>query len=591
MTKSSMVRESVINGYLNGKSYEEIANDNNIARGSVFNIIQSWIAQIGIPDIDELREFSVIVKKSGITIKQCAQSFRFIQIMASLGIRDEIDSVNIISKNSKNHPVLTSRDNFYYFIEFIYNQCKNLGIKSTDVVGWMQDMIDFSSLIFDNDDNSTSRFERNIDEMKSRDNNKKFLYKNSAKPRNNETNVQIPFISKISGYIEQKKLECQNLDLNNKELHRQIEELEEQKNKRTYNIINLKKKESVSLRYLDWYNNLKEGLLDQYDINLEEEINSFVNMFNDFKDHGYDAHAIVKEHNQIVSLRAEKDSMQGIVESHKYTRDELLNEIERLKQSEEYSKQSIKIVTELHNAGFGFEELRQLKDTVVEISVENNISWFEAGKKFIKDIENQYDNKLGFEPKIMELELKLKKLKAEEPHYREYLISKDIVSRALSFLYKFGVTDDDIINMSDVVMAYLNGNITFRPNQQPEDLTDENRLIVKSYYWKSFILEIKNLGDINSQIENQRSYLKSLKKEIVDLNSQRQKLNEQTLLSVQILNTLTFRLSSFMEFFKQIMHPVKDTNNMLIVYQPLFFINVIFRDDPKDDDNNINTNN
>ena len=92
MTKSIFVRESVIKGYLNGKSFDEISNENNISKGSVYNIINTWTAQIGIPDIDELREFSVIVRKSGITIKQCAQSFRFIQILARFGIRDELDS-------------------------------------------------------------------------------------------------------------------------------------------------------------------------------------------------------------------------------------------------------------------------------------------------------------------------------------------------------------------------------------------------------------------------------------------------------------------------------------------------------------------
>ena len=39
MTKPGFVRELVINGYLNGKSFDEISNENNIAKGSVFNII------------------------------------------------------------------------------------------------------------------------------------------------------------------------------------------------------------------------------------------------------------------------------------------------------------------------------------------------------------------------------------------------------------------------------------------------------------------------------------------------------------------------------------------------------------------------
>ena len=168
MTKPGFVRESVINGYLNGKSFDEISNENNIAKGSVFNIIHTWTAQIGIPDIEVLREFSTIIRKSGITIKQCAQSFRFIQILARLGIKDELDSglfADIMQRNrddnlddlvienkksdgwKKDHTP-TSRDNFYYFINTIYNYCKNQGIKPTDVISWIQDLNDFSPLLY-----------------------------------------------------------------------------------------------------------------------------------------------------------------------------------------------------------------------------------------------------------------------------------------------------------------------------------------------------------------------------------------------------------------------------------------------------------
>ena len=166
---------------------------------------------------------------------------------------------------------------------------------------------------------------------------------------------------------------------------------------------------------------------------------------------------------------------------------------------------------------------------------------------------------------------------------------KSIYSRELllvdlyQYLYKYSVTDDDIINMADVVTAYFNGNITFNPNLQSKNIVDENKLITKSYYWKSFINEIRNLGDINSQITKQSSHLDTLKKEIDELNSQRQKLNEQTLLSGQILNSLNDRLSYFVESLKQIIVSAKDQNKMSIVYQPLFFIHVTTSSNSKDD--------
>jgi hypothetical protein len=584
---------------INGKSFDEIAFENDVAKGSVFNIIRAWIEHIGIPDIDELREFSVMVKKSGITIKQCAQSFRFIQILANFGIKDEIDAryagdiiPKNIGKNDDNGP--TSRDNFYDFIEYVYNYCKNTGIKSMDVVGWMQDMIDFSSLLTENVDNRTSRQEgdkNGLDEMDNPITDKKFLYTKSAYRNNNETKVQIPLISEISGYIEQKKLEIQHLNINKKRLLEEKEELEELKNTISSNFTNLKRKERSALTYLDWFNDLREELWNIYGLELEKEISNFVKVFTDFKYYEYDAHQIINAYGQLESLRNELNFTQGFVDSNRRTHDDLLSEIASLEERKSYSKQSLDALLELRHAGFGLKELKQLNNTVSEIAEANNIEHYDAGMRFLKDIEKQYDNKLGFELKIKELETKLKKLEAEEPQYRDYLDSKIIVSKALPFLYRYGVTDEDIINMSDVVVAFFNGNIIFNPNLQSGDLTDENKQIKKTYYWKAFIQEIKNLGDINSQIKKQRSDLELIKKEIDGLYSQRQKLNEETLKSSQLLNSLNSQFSSYIEFVKQfIIFSVNNTNKKIyIVYQPLFIVNVTINGDSSDDDNT-NTN-
>lgn len=101
----------------------------------------------------------------------------------------------------------------------------------------------------------------------------------------------------------------------------------------------------------------------------------------------------------------------------------------------------------------------------------------------------------------------MKNIESKIPEFKVYLQSKDIVTKALPFLYRFSVTDDDIINMTNVVVDYLDGKIAFKPNLQSENIQDENKIIKKPYYWKSLIHEIRNLGDINSQIINQRYYL------------------------------------------------------------------------------------
>ena len=252
MTKSNVIRELIIKGYMNGKSYDEIAYENDVAKGSVSNVINAWIDKLGIPDIDEIRNFSVMLRKSGITIKQCAQSFRFIQILSKFGITDEFDSTNIpnISKSTyeeeekslinkkkigerKKEKSSTPRTNFYYFIESIYNNCKKNRIESTNIIQWIHDLLEYDPSLTENSNDVSSGFEQDIDEplgsQKSEMIKKSRSWESEANVMDRE--IQVPFISKINSYIRQKKSNIQNLDFHSKQLQQEIRHLEEQKNK------------------------------------------------------------------------------------------------------------------------------------------------------------------------------------------------------------------------------------------------------------------------------------------------------------------------------------------------------------------------
>ena len=143
----------------------------------------------------------------------------------------------------KNHTP-TSRDNFYYFINTIYNFCKNQDIRPTIVIQWIQDLIDFSPLLYSYASNNAIEFESNFNETGELQNlniDKKPLFRKSEDTRN-EKEIQIPFVSEISGYIEQKKLKVIHLDTNIKNLQQQVRELEEQENILASKLISLKKK-------------------------------------------------------------------------------------------------------------------------------------------------------------------------------------------------------------------------------------------------------------------------------------------------------------------------------------------------------------
>ncbi len=71
----------MIQGYLNGKSRDQIANDIGISGGKASGIIKEWIAQIGQPHVESMRDFATILNKSGISVKQCAEGYRMLHLL------------------------------------------------------------------------------------------------------------------------------------------------------------------------------------------------------------------------------------------------------------------------------------------------------------------------------------------------------------------------------------------------------------------------------------------------------------------------------------------------------------------------------
>ena len=107
-------------------------------------------------DIEKIREFSNQVKRSNVSIEQCAQGYRIINILKSFGIENldisdngEGDGDgNDAYKDIGNH----TNDNyneFFSFVKEIYNNCKKLEISPTIITSWIKDLIDSRSLIID----------------------------------------------------------------------------------------------------------------------------------------------------------------------------------------------------------------------------------------------------------------------------------------------------------------------------------------------------------------------------------------------------------------------------------------------------------
>ena len=103
----------MIQAYLNGKSRDQISKETGISAGKTSNIIADWKKGIKTSNIDELREFAVTIKKSRLTIEQCARGYKIAKLMDSLGIVD--DEYNHDMEGDYNTTSSTSHEKRYIF--------------------------------------------------------------------------------------------------------------------------------------------------------------------------------------------------------------------------------------------------------------------------------------------------------------------------------------------------------------------------------------------------------------------------------------------------------------------------------------------
>jgi len=123
----------------------------------------------------------------------------------------------------------------------------------------------------------------------------------------------------------------------------------------------------------------------------------------------------------------------------------------------------------------------------------------------LRDVEKDYDNKLGFERSVKLLDDKKKKIEEELPEYQSSLQIQAAVGVSLFYIKSQGVTDSDIIGMNNLVHNFVNSNLLF-------SYADNG--IVRADPWYFFIQEFTKVKDLKLEIKNLSALRDNLKKEI-----------------------------------------------------------------------------
>jgi len=556
----------------------EIEHVTPLSKGTVNNIIQDWKASINGTDIEDIRGFIVEVRKSGMALLECAQAFRVANILGKMGVYDEVDestahndddyyydhenksrlqkqvqirdvenneqdkkaeftdikdnqTTNLLDlirsasspsqDNSKTHYTKPKRfennkitsgkgNHIAYFVNTIYKNCKLHGIKPSILIDWILDLFHFYSVLSE----QSMKLGNNYSSHQNNNANENTFPK--GEQLDDEISNEIPLVSRVTFFIEQRYKEIHNLVNEKNTIIEEINKLSEQKSKVQANLSNTVEEEKRAFSYLQWFNTLKQELHDKFNIAIELEFEAFARAISDFRGYDFNALQIMTEYKDFVSLREQKSLMKKEIDLNNQTRQHLLNDINQLKDQAYSYRQTMKTFYQLQQIGFGLPKLKELNGLITEVSTTNNIDPSEAVTRFFREIEKNYDSKLGLESKIKEMEDEYELLKNKVAENQRSLAIQNPIAPNLAYLYSQGLTNDDIKGITDLVVSLSNSYLLDYKSIKKDNTiyanktTNSEDLIDKKEFWKIIIKKFKDLKSINSEIEQQRQILKEL---------------------------------------------------------------------------------
>jgi hypothetical protein len=225
----------------------------------------------------------------------------------------------------------------------IYQSCKKVEIRPSNMVLWIRDLFDFyshnnnhfSPTSTSNDDHLGAFKEYGQQEQPQptskeppgTENNQHLGLKphshsnsnsNSNFPTDNfigldptpkrqhqPSETEIPFVSQASQYLVQMAKECNILKENKQELLREIDLLDSKRDHAEDKLNKLVQKEKSAMGYITCFYSLKKVLGDSYAIDISD-IKNLSKLIHDFKNHGYDALDFVRVQLRTVAQAGDK---------------------------------------------------------------------------------------------------------------------------------------------------------------------------------------------------------------------------------------------------------------------------------------------
>ena len=239
-----------------------------------------------------------------------------------------------------------------------------------------------------------------------------------------------------------------------RELKDQISTLKEQKSELEKSLdLVLEQKKQATEEMKSFFDAKQE--LDKHKISITEDIPKLAKTVKGIAEYGYEPKKVLEEFDDIHHLAHKRQAL-------KITTDRMEKNLAKLNQ-DDYSlrrainlhSENLSVYNELANIGFGSKELRILLHTILDITNSNGITQWLAVDKFFKDIETQYDAKLGFESKKESLNFEIQILKEEREKTLQILKAQPLLGPIVMGLLQRGLTENHILMVAEIYLSLL----------------------------------------------------------------------------------------------------------------------------------------
>jgi len=189
---------------------------------------------------------------------------------------------------------------------------------------------------------------------------------------------------------------------------------------------------------------------------MTEDIQKFARIVKGIAKYRYEPQEVLREFEDNQYLISKRQALEIIIDEKQKNLAKLKQHDRLLRHAINSHSEKLSLYNELEHIGFGSNELRRFLNTILDITSSNGIDHRLAVDKFFKDIETQYDAKLGFESEKESLDLKIQTLKEERGKMLQTLSVQPFIGPIIVKLLQLGLTENDILKMGEIYLNLLN---------------------------------------------------------------------------------------------------------------------------------------